>query len=443
MSVLGTDAGGARAARGRASLLVLGMAAFMVQADARVIDPLLHVIARDFHTTPPSAAIVISSYALPYGLFQLFYGPLGDRVGKLRVMAACLALFAVGTFACAFVPNLAVFAVLRFVTGAVAAAVVPMSLSYIGDKFSYEARQTALGRFMSALMMGQIAGSTLGGIFGQYLGWRDIFVVFGVVALAVSALLAREGRRFREQRKTDRRFGPSVLAVPVAGSAIFVGMLNALPRGLSAAIEVLGACLLIYALVTQYGSMLKRPNAPVVLGTVLLEGLFVFGGLAYLASSLTDRFAINYAYAGLMVAGFGIGGLVYSFSVKNLVGRIGELGILLLGGTFLGIAFVSIGVMPVWQWFIPLVVLLGMGYYTMHGTLQTRATELAPEARGTAVSLFAFFFFMGQATGPQLLGSILKSNGYGAAFITAGIALFVVAVVSRQILAHAQRQSAA
>ena len=46
---------------GRASLVVLGMAAFMVQADARGIDPLLHVISTDFHTTPPSAAIVISS----------------------------------------------------------------------------------------------------------------------------------------------------------------------------------------------------------------------------------------------------------------------------------------------------------------------------------------------------------------------------------------------
>jgi hypothetical protein len=42
----------------RASLLVLGMAAFMVQADARVIDPLLHVVATDFHTTPPNAAIL-------------------------------------------------------------------------------------------------------------------------------------------------------------------------------------------------------------------------------------------------------------------------------------------------------------------------------------------------------------------------------------------------
>src|SRR4051794_26857040 len=139
----------------RASLLVLGMAAFMVQADARVIDPLLHVIARDFHTTPPDAAVVISSYALPYGLFQLLYGPLGDRIGKLKVMTACLAVFSIGTCACAFVPSIPVFAVLRFLTGVAAAAVVPMSLGYIGDTFPYHTRQAALARFMSALMIGQ------------------------------------------------------------------------------------------------------------------------------------------------------------------------------------------------------------------------------------------------------------------------------------------------
>src|SRR3954451_23329853 len=188
----------------RASLLVLGLAAFMVQADARVIDPLLHVIARDFATTPPSAAIVISSYALPYGLFQLLYGPLGDRIGKLRVMAGCLSVFSIGTFACAFVPNIPVFAVLRFLTGVAAAAVIPMSLGYIGDKFPYQTRQIALARFMSALMIGQIVGSTLGGLFGEYLGWRYIFIVFGVVSLGVSALLLREGRRFPETRGESR-----------------------------------------------------------------------------------------------------------------------------------------------------------------------------------------------------------------------------------------------
>jgi predicted MFS family arabinose efflux permease len=169
-----------------------------------------------------------------------------------------------------------------------------------------------------------------------------------------------------------------------------------------------------------------------------MEGLFVFGGLSYLASSLTDRFGINYAYAGLMVAGFGCGGLIYSASVKKLVTRAGELGVLLLGGTLLGFGFVAIGVMPSWGWFIPMIVILGMGYYTMHGTLQTRATELAPHARGTAISLFAFFFFLGQATGPQLLGAIVKARGYGAAFVVAGVGLFTIAVVARVLFSRAR-----
>jgi predicted MFS family arabinose efflux permease len=422
----------------RASLIVLGMAAFMVQADARVIDPLLHVIAREFHSTPPSAAVVISSYALPYGLFQLLYGPIGDRVGKIRVMAACLAVFSFGTFACAFVPNIPVFAILRFLTGVAAAAVIPMSLGYIGDTFAYQDRQIALARFMSALMIGQIVGSTLGGVFGEYVGWRYIFVVFGVVALAVAAMLWRETRRVEERRNPSRTLGAAILTVPIGGTLIFVGLLGLLPALASLAFEIAGAACLAYALGTQYGGMMRLPGAWLVLGTVMLEGLFVFGGLSYLASSLTDRFGINYAFAGLMVAGFGAGGLIYSLSVKKLVTRAGELGVLVIGGALLGAAFVVIGLMPSWPWFVPSVVLLGMGYYTMHGTLQTRATELAPQARGTAISLFAFFFFLGQATGPQLLGSVLKARGYPAAFIVAGVGLLATSLISRQLFARAK-----
>src|SRR5215510_6774042 len=197
----GTSAPQASASAERASLLVLGAAAFMAQADARVIDALLHVVSVEFHTVPAQASIVISAYALPYGLFQLFYGPIGDRIGKLRVMSFCLAFFSVGTFACGFVSSLSAFAVLRFLTGVAAAAVVPMSLGYIGDKFAYQTRQIALGRFMSALMMGQIIGSSLGGVFGDYFGWRNVFFAFGAVALAVTVMLAREGRRVPESKQ--------------------------------------------------------------------------------------------------------------------------------------------------------------------------------------------------------------------------------------------------
>jgi len=57
--------------------------------------------------------------------------------------------------------------------------------------------------------------------------------------------------------------------------------------------------------------------------------------------------------------------------------------------------------------------------------------------RGTAISLFAFFFFVGQALGPQLLGLVLKSRGYAGAFSVAGIGLFTTAAVSRTLFARA------
>jgi YNFM family putative membrane transporter len=231
-----------------------------------------------------------------------------------------------------------------------------------------------------------------------------------------------------------------MVAVPLGGSVLFTGMLGPSAPVVNGVLMAAGVSMLLYALVTQYGHLLRRRTAPIILGGVFTEGFFVFGGLAYLASSLVDRFDVAVSTAGLLLAGFGLGGLVYSAAVKRLVALIGDLGILVLGGALLGLAFVAIGVIPNWQSFVPLVIVLGMGYYTMHGTLQTRATEMAPEARGAAISLFAFAFFMGQSAGPIVLGRILQARGYGAAFATAGLGLALMAVVARTFFARAARE---
>lgn len=371
----------------RASLVTLGAAAFLVSADARVIDPLLKIIAAEFSVSTERAALTVSAYALPYGLCQLFYGSLGDRVGPLRVMGSVMALFALGTLACAAVPNLWTFIALRLLTGAVAAGIIPLAISYIGDKFPYELRQSALGRFMSALMLGQILSATLGGIFGEHLDWRDIFVVFGVAGFIVAALLLRESRRFPEARR-DRRFSTAAMR-----------------------------------------DLFSQPAAQLVLSTVFLEGCLVFGGLAFLAASMLDRFSfLGPTQVGIMLAGFGLGGLFYSLTVRRLVPRIGEKGILLLGGSLLGLGSYLVGAMPVWWLFIPAMIVYGMGYYTMHGTLQTRATELNPKARATTVSLFAFIFFLGQGIGPIVMGQTIRAVGYGWGYTAAGTALLLLAL---------------
>ncbi len=389
----------------RASFLALGAAAFMVSADARVIEPLLRVIADQFHASVGDASIIVSAYTLPYGLFQLVYGPLGDRIGKLRVMAIALVFFSVGTEACAFVPSLPVFALLRFLTGVAAAAIIPLSLAYIGDKSSYETRQASLGRFLSALMLGQILSVTVGGIFGQYISWHSIFILFGILSLGVSGLLWVQAGRYPEVTHPERKFGRQTF----------------LP----------------------YGELMRNPASRLIVLSVSIEGFLFAGGNTYVGSSLKDRFDLSYFSIGILLAGFGVGGLVYSVSVKRLVYRLGEGGLLVVGAGLMCGSFVLIALLRDWREMIPLMGTMGLGFYCMHSTLQTKATEMAPGMRGTAVSLFAFGLFVGQSVGVWALGRVKESTGtYVTPFFIAGIGLLVLGLYLRTAFARFSKPSA-
>ena len=103
---------------------------------------------------------------------------------------------------------------------------------------------------------------------------------------------------------------------------------------------------------------------------------------------------------------------------------------------------------------IPAALLIGFGFNSIHSTLQTKATELAPKARGTAVSLFAFFFFLGQSLGVQGGGKLglafahtgLQEKlipGYWIIFLGSGVGLFLMSLwVASRLPAMAQEQSA-
>jgi predicted MFS family arabinose efflux permease len=374
----------------RVSLGILGAAAFMVIADVRVIDPLLHIIANEFKVGVGSAAIIVSAYTIPYGLFQLLYGPLGDRIGKLKVMTAAMVAFAVGTAVCAFVPNIALLTLLRFLTGIAAAGIIPLSLAYIGDNFPYEERQTAIGRYLSALVLGQILGGSLGGIFGEYIGWRDIFLLFGIVSLAIAAVMWRAIHGVPDKHRVRDP----------------VSLVNFKPY---------------YQLMTQL-------TARNVIVAVFIEGFFLFGAFAYTGAFLRDQYNIPYITIGFMLSGFGVGGLIYSRSVKWLVNKLGESGLVGVGGWLMCAGYLSIAVFHNWILFIPLSIVMGLGFYMMHNTFQTQATELAPQARGTAVSLFAFSLFIGQGIGAAAFGKVVDNWGYIPCFVVAGVAIALLSV---------------
>src|SRR5690242_557239 len=132
---------------------LLATAGFLSSAGARIVDPLLAVIARDFGTTVPHVSVVLAAFTLPYGLFQLILGPIGDRFGKLRLMLGALLAYAVITSACALASSLSALTVLRACAGGASAGLIPVCLAYIGDSVPYESRQATLSRFLVGVML--------------------------------------------------------------------------------------------------------------------------------------------------------------------------------------------------------------------------------------------------------------------------------------------------
>jgi len=122
-------------------ILILGMMAFFCNGDNYAAAPLIVEIARDLHLDISRAALSISAYMLPFGLFTLFFGPIADRYGKARIIK--IAAFGTAVFsglgALAF--DLISLSLIRAVNGAFAAAILPVAMSLIGDQFGNDPRK--------------------------------------------------------------------------------------------------------------------------------------------------------------------------------------------------------------------------------------------------------------------------------------------------------------
>jgi predicted MFS family arabinose efflux permease len=386
-------------------IVLLSAAAFASAATMRVADPLLPQVAAEFGTTAGAASVVATGFALSYGLFQVLYGPLGDRFGKYRIIALATFLSALTATAAAFAESLGMLGALRFLSGCTAAAIIPLSMAHIGDVVPYEHRQPVLARFLSGQILGVIGGQVFGGVLGEFMGWRGIFIALGAIYLAIAALLGNELRSVR-------------MAAPHAAS---------------------GAPVRFRHLPAQFASLLRVRQVQTVLATVFVEGFLFFGGFAYFGAYFRHEFGISYVTVGGLLACFGIGGLLYAVAAKPIVARLGQRGMVLTGGLLLAASFVAVAQAPVWAAALP-VVAAGTGFYLMHNTLQTNATQMAPHARGLAVSMFASLYFLGQAAGVALCGWAIDAVGYRAVFPLAGLALCALALAFRTTLPERGRR---
>ena len=369
------------------SIVLLAGAGFASQAMVRVTDSLLPQIAADFGTSVGAASIVIAAYSISHGSIQLIIGPVGDRFGKYRTVALMCTLAAVLVALCGTVQSLSALAVARFASGAAAGWIIPISMAYVGDVTPYERRQPILARYLSGQIFGQLFGQAAGGVLGDLFGWRNVFFV-----LAAMFALAAAGLVFE------------LLTNPRTRAA---GHPEETSRGF----------------VADYVAVLSNPWARLVIIAVFIEASIGWGAFAYVGADLHLRFGLSFTAIGLIVGTFGIGGLLYAASVQQLVNRLGQAGLAIFGGVLLGIAYLALAIGAAW-WLAPLAVTaIGLGFYALHNTLQTNATQMTPEARGTAVAIFSSAIYLGQVLGVGVGAFIFDRFTAVPLFVATAIAL--------------------
>ncbi len=380
------------------AIVGLALAALASGVSLRLADALLPRLAREFSVSLGQASQVITVFAVAYGLSQLLFGPLGDRYGKYRVIAWACAASAFTSLLCALAPGHSTLLAGRLVAGATAAAVIPLSMAWIGDVVPYAQRQPVLARFLIGQITGFAIGVWSGGFAAEHLDWRTPFfgvaVLFGVVALVLQWL--------------RRRLPAAAMAARTAGVGRGVG--NPVRRGAA-----------------EFAAVLAKPWARVVLVTVFFEGAAVYGPFAFIASHLHQRFGLPLSTVGALVMLFAAGGLGFALFARWLVQCLGEVVLVRTGAAFMAAALWALVWAPAWAWAMPACALMGLGFYMMHNTLQTHATQMAPERRGAAVASFAACFFLGQSLGVGLAGLLVGTVGTGAVLAAGGLGLLGVA----------------
>jgi predicted MFS family arabinose efflux permease len=392
----------------RRSVLLLSFATFSSMATQRMCDAMLPELSRVFSVTLTEAAQVVSAFAVVYGVAQLVYGPMGDRLGKFRVLTFATLACSAGCIAAAFAPGLDMLIAARVLVALGAAAIIPLTLAWIGDAVPHDRVQATLARVGLGTTLGIAGGQLIGGLFTDTLGWRWAFgfmtLLFGGVGLLLLADL--------------RRQPPMTVAAGTVPATARTGFL------------------------AQALTIITGPWSRIVLLVAFVEGAAGFGVLAIWASHLHAAVGLSLSAAGLVVAGFGLGGMVYMATAKVWIGRSAPSALAFAGVALVGVAAPVLGLVPVWWASVPASLVAGFGFFMFHNSMQTNATHMAPQARGTAVSLFAAFLFLGQSAGVHLAATLMGRFGSGLVIALGGAVLFVTGFFFSRALAARERSGA-
>ncbi|MFN4281875.1 MAG: MFS transporter [Alphaproteobacteria bacterium] len=349
-------------------------ASFAAAFEHFMITPALGDIAAHFGASLAAATIAATTYYLAYGLMQLPWGLLSERIGRSRTAFIGIMIGGIATLAAPLAPNLETLALLRLIAGGGMAAVVPSMIAWIGDALDAQARPRVAASLNAAYAVGSALGVLAAGFATDHVGWHGAMIVGGAV--------------------------PLLCALTLRG----------LPEARGAATPVLRSLKIAFT----------APAALSVAAIALIEGTVLFGVIAYLAPTLLASGAPA-SLAGAVVGVYGVSVLLWTWLFRRVSGRIATWRSILLGGAMLAAAWGAVALDPALAGVLIASALSAGAVVFMHAPLQVWATMAAPAARGCAVALFAGCLFIGGALGTAAFKPLFERGDIAAMFMIAAL----------------------
>jgi DHA1 family bicyclomycin/chloramphenicol resistance-like MFS transporter len=172
-----------------------------------VLLPALPAIALAMHVAPHAAQLLISLSILSIALGNLMVAPLSDRYGRRRIVLLSLALFVLGSAAGIVAKSLDMLVVARVVQAFGGGAAMSVMRATILDHFGAAKAASALAATATAILIAPMLAPTLGGFVLEWLDWRAVFALSGVLGFGVFIFASRN---LRDARRADRSAGPSL-----------------------------------------------------------------------------------------------------------------------------------------------------------------------------------------------------------------------------------------
>src|ERR1700760_2757167 len=171
-------------------LNITALAPFAASLSARALDPVLPHVADDFGISIAAAASFSAVFAFTFAIIQPVLGAAADLFGKARLMIVCLVLLGVASILGALSTSFPLLFATRILAGVGSGGVFPVALSLTSDLVGPEKRQVAIGRTLAGSMTGNLLGASFSGVIGDFLGWRGVLAILGLLVVAASVAVA-------------------------------------------------------------------------------------------------------------------------------------------------------------------------------------------------------------------------------------------------------------